>query len=486
MEHSCSIKFNASGVLRLQLQKERVRLIKAKKNNILRKTLRISIIEGIFSQIYGTFAMIGSSFIVKLLVILNASPIQFSLLSSIGQVSQIFQPLGVAITHNLPWRKRTCIKITAIGRFLTFFLGISLLFTVPQTGIWFILILLFCSASLLSIGGNIWIAWISDIVPLSYRGRFFSKRNQFLLVAGLLAGYLGSFAVDLFDANRHGFNQTFINFTGWGNFFRPEKQGVFLTGIFVFATFLSLIGLAVLSRQPEKKTIIKEEPLLEQYKQPLKDANFRKLLFFGVWWMLAIGIGSAFWSPFMLTKLKMSLFEVQLYGSLHIVSSLLSYRFWGRFIDTYGNKSAMFICVLLGGLNPMFWLFMTAQNHYIIWFEALISGFMWAGTGIVSTNFVLSIAPKGRAQVYSGLYGAFGGVGMMCTTLLSGILFPASLNLLYLHLEPEQVIFGIGGLVRWTALIPLFIVVEAKSKSLRNLSLLFWENISNRIKIFKQ
>jgi len=407
---------------------------KAKKNNLLRKTLRISTLEGIFSQVYGTFAMIGSGFIVKLLLILQASPIHFSLLSSIGNISQVFQPLGVAITHKLANRKKACITITAIGRFLTFFLGISLLFADPHTGIWFALLLLFCSASLLSIGVNIWIAWISDIVPLSYRGRFFSRRNQLMLIAGLLAGYLGSFAVDLFDINRKGLHQTFIRLTGLENYFKPEYQGTFLTALFVFATFLSLIGLAILSRQPERRAVVKPESLLQIYRLPLKDKNFRKLLMFGMWWMLAIGIGSAFWSPFMLKKLQMSLFEVQLYGSLHIISSLLSYRFWGRFIDAHGNKSAMKICLIFGGLNPMFWLFMTAPNHSIIWFEALISGFMWAGTGIVSTNFVLSIAIKGKEQVYSGLYGALGGISMMITTLLSRF----ALSLFYGNIKPSS------------------------------------------------
>jgi len=456
-----------------------------KSDNLLRKTLRISTIEGMFSQIYGTFAMIGSSFIVKLLVILQASPIHFSLLASIGQVSQIFQPLGVAVTHNLAARKKACIIITAIGRCLTFFLGVGLLFSNPQTGIWFTLLLLFCSASLLSIGGNIWIAWISDLVPLSFRGRFFSKRNQFLLFAAMVAGYLGSFAVDLFDAGRKGIHQSFIHLTGLDNLFLPEYQNKFLTALFVFATFLSMVGLAILSRQPEKRAVIRKESLLATYKKPVLNANFRKLLLFGMWWMLAIGIGSAFWSPFMLKKLQMSLFEVQLYGSLHIISSLLSYRYWGRFIDKNGNKTAMKICILLGGLNPMFWLFMTAGQHNIIWFEALISGFMWAGTGIVSTNFVLSIAPKGEAQVYSGLYGAFGGVCMMFTTMLSGIFYPADVNLHFIHLESEQVLFGLTGLLRWTAIIPLTFIVEAKSKSWRDLSLLIWENISNRIRFTK-
>jgi len=458
---------------------------RTKKNNILRKTFRISTLEGIFAQIYGTYAMIGSSFVVKLLVILQASPLHFSLLSSIGQVSQIFQPIGVAVTHKLSRRKKACVYITAMGRSLTFFLGMGLLFANPQTGIWFTLLLLFCSSALLSIGGNIWIAWISDLVPLSFRGRFFSKRNQYLLLAGLVAGYLGSFAVDLFDANKKGIHLKFIELVGGSNLFQPQNQTYFLTVLFVIATFLSLIGLAILARQPEKKKSAPEEPLLSTYLKPLKDANFRKLLLFGMWWMFAIGVGSAFWSPFMLKTLKMSLFEVQIYGSIHMFSSLLAYLFWGRFIDFNGNKIAMKICILLGGLNPMCWLFMTADAHNIIWFEALISGFMWAGTGIVMTNFVLSLAPKGETQVYSGLNAAFGGICMMTTTMLSGIFYPKELQFLFLNLKSEQVLFGLTGLLRWSAIIPLLWISEAKSKSLRNLSLLLLENVYNRFRQFK-
>jgi hypothetical protein len=44
-------------------------MTKAKAAGLLHKTLRISTVEGIFAQVYGTFAAIGSSFIVKLLVI---------------------------------------------------------------------------------------------------------------------------------------------------------------------------------------------------------------------------------------------------------------------------------------------------------------------------------------------------------------------------------------------------------------------------------
>ena len=63
------------------------------KNHIIKKFVKISIIEGIFTQIYNIFAAPGSIFIIKFLVIYNASPMFFSLLAVFGQISQLFQPL---------------------------------------------------------------------------------------------------------------------------------------------------------------------------------------------------------------------------------------------------------------------------------------------------------------------------------------------------------------------------------------------------------
>jgi hypothetical protein len=200
------------------------KIYKKQKDSRLRTSFRTSITEGIFAQIYGNLSVIGSSFIVKLMVILNASPMHYSLLSAIGQVSAIWQPLGVAITHKLRERKNACIFITALGRFLTFFLGLSLLFHSQLQGIWFVLILLFFSAGLQSLGSNIWIAWISDLIPLSIRGRFFSKRNQVLIGVGLIVSYIVSFQIDLFEAAKGGFKASYIHLLKAEHFFIPQNQ----------------------------------------------------------------------------------------------------------------------------------------------------------------------------------------------------------------------------------------------------------------------
>ena len=267
-------------------------------------------------------------------------------------------------------------------------------------------------------------------------------------------------------------------------FFLPQNQPLFLAGVFVFASLIGLIGLFFLNRQPERPLRpVPEQRLRERYSAPFKDKNFRLLSVFGIWWMLAIGVGSPFWGPFMMKKLSMSLFEIQIYNTLSVFSSLLSYQFWGRFIDKNGNKTAMQICIALGGLNPMLWLFTSAGNYSILWLEALSSGFMWAGAGIITTNFILSVAEKGKEQVYSGIYGAITGLAMMFSTLACGIFYPSSLTIGKKILEPEQVIFGVGGIMRWLSFIPLFFVVEKRTVPLpKALLSLFREKTDKSLK----
>ena len=441
---------------------------RGKAQSLIHKVYRTSITEGSFAQVYGNLATIGSSFITKLMVIMGASPLQYSMLSAIGQLSAIWQPLGVAFSHHITQRRWPCVWITFIGRFLTLFLGLALLFPNQQEGIWFLLVLLFFSAGFQATGANIWIAWISDLIPLNIRGRFFSRRNQILIAIGLVFSYVLSFHVDLFDSGGTGIKSAYLSLLKAGHYFVPQNQALFLAFVFVGASIIGIIGLSFLALQPERKRPLNTHQSLRQvFLEPLQDKNFRLLLVFGAWWMLATGVGSPFWGPFMLKKLEMGLFEVQLYNTLHMGSSLLAFSFWGKFIDRFGNKTAMKICVVLGAINPVLWLFMSAANHTILWFEAFSSGFMWAGTGIITTNFVLSIAPKRREQAYSGIYAAATGVFMMSSSLASGIFYPESLNVGWRILEPEQVVFGVGAVLRLLALIPLALVREYRSVPLR-------------------
>lgn len=430
----------------------------------LRRAMKISVTEGVFAQIFSSLAGPGSIFLTKFAILFNATPFHFGVLAAAGQLSQIFQPLGVALTRRLSTRKGVVLKLLYVGRFAPLlFAPLPFLFD-SLAAVWIFLALFFASTSLLAVAGNVWIAWISDLVPLKIRGRFFSSRSLYLMVAGLLTGYALGFFLDLFDPQSPWILRTRAALPDGGAFFRADNLKTGFVVLFVLSAAAGLVSTWLLRRQPEKTKEVETESLGRIFSAPLKDPNFRRLLFYGTWWMLVIGIGSPFWGPFMIQKLRMTITEIQIYGTISVISSLLVLKPWGRIIDRFGNKTAMRMAIALGGLNAMIWVFPTAKTFWIVYIEAATSGVMWSGAGIVATNFVLSIAPKGKAQIYSGVFGAFSGVAMMATMLVSSALLPPPVEWLGLHLEPEQVLFALTAVGRWTTQIPLTFIREDRAR----------------------
>jgi MFS family permease len=447
-----------------------------RKDRRLRKIFRISVISGIFGQIFSTLAGSGSAFLTKFAIMLNATPLHFAILSAIGQVSQIFQPLGTFVTKRRTKRKGVVLALQFMGCGIALCFGILPFVFASGNAIYMLLFLAFLSVSLLSIASNAWIGWINDVVPQKVRGRFFSTLSRYLMFTAVAVGFGFSFFIDRFNS------------AGWQDinvkahdFFKAENLPLGFAVIFFAAFVAAVSGLVVLSRLPEKEKKIEEEGTAGMFLLPMRDGNFRKFLFYSCWWMLAVGIGAPFWQPFMLQKLRMSLFEVQIYSSINIAAAILVLRLWGRLIDAYGNRTAMRLIIMLGGFNPMVWLFVTPHNYPVLYLEAVTSGIMWAGAGLVATNFVLSIAPNDKGQLYSGVSGAFSGLAMMLTMLVSGFFLPQHLEIGSIHLEPEQVLFGLTGIARWSAQIPLSMIHEPKARPVTEAIAFFIREIKPRI-----
>ncbi len=427
----------------------------------LRDTFRISTQEGVFSQIFTSLAGAGSVFITKLAVMLGATPVHFGILSAIGQFSQALQPLGTAVTRKRTLRKPVIITLAAVSRAMAPLLGIIPLLLPYGRALPMVLVVYLVYSSVLAICANMWTGWISDMVPKGIRGRFFAQRNQILMLAGVLTSFLFGALIDLYSEDR-----------GWlagriaGLLHVPsdpsELPWAFMA-VFAMAGVIGVAGLFVLRKQPERPKKPETEPFLSILRRPFSDGNFRRLSLFGIWWMLAVGIGAPFWQPFMIQKLHMDVVQILLYGAVSTVGAQLAIRPWGRFIDLHGNKPAMRLALILATLNPLLWLFLTATNYWFIYVEAFLSGVMWSCAGIVISNIVLSVAPADYRQIYSGVFNALSSVAMVVTMLLSGFLMPSGMKLLGLDLYPEQVLFLITAVARLSAEIPLSWVHEPDS-----------------------
>ncbi|MGB3977057.1 MAG: MFS transporter [bacterium] len=441
-------------------------------SGLLRKTMKISIIEGAFAQIYMSLSGPGSVFITRFAVLLNASPFHFGLLSAIGQLSQVFQPIGAIITRPMTSRKGMVLFFALTGRLMTLFLGILPFILFDFNAMALFLGLFFVSTTLQAIAGNAWIAWISDSFPLRIRGRFFSVRSRYLLIIGLLTGLLAAGFIDGFEKRKIIITPQFLT----NIFLKTTDDTNLATGfllLFSFATLIGVVGISILKKQPENHKSVETESLISMFSVPFKDGNFLRLLLFTCWWMLAVGIGAPFWQPFMLNKLQMSLSKVQFYGVTSTIAQLVVLKKWGKFIDRFGNKTAMAIAILLGGFNPMVWLVVSPSRYWLVYFEAVTSGIMWAGAGIVAVNFVLALAPDKRRQVYSGIHGAVSGLAMMFTMILSGWLLPYVPMIYSGRFAAEQVLFGMTGLFRWSALIPLLLIHDVRAPKLNEMIIFF-------------
>jgi len=455
-------------------------MVSTRKLSELRSTVSVSITEGVYTQIYIALATAGSAFVTRFALLLGALPAQLGLLAAIGQLSLVFQPFGFALTRRGTSRKSIIVKLATTGRALAVLYGI-LPFLFPQyIAIWAFLCILALSTSLHAMGTNAWIAWISDMVPERVRGRFFSWRSRYFMIAGLLVGYLLGAVVDLFDPNTVGVVERFVRLSIM-DIFSSEYLNVTFFVIFMIAAGFGFLGILILRKQPERQKKIESGSFLQNFVDSLRDANFRRFLVYNSWWMLALGVGSPFWQPFMIQRLHMSLVNIQIYGTISAVAAILFLRPWGMIIDRFGNKAAMRVAIILGGINPLVWLFVNTHNTWILYLEAITSGIMWSGANIIAMNFVLAIAPPEKRQVYSGILGAFSGTAMMLTMLLSGFLLPGDLHVLGFHLLPEQVLFGMTGLLRWTAHIPLGFVHEAKAQPFG--ALLYYLRQSAKVRI---
>lgn len=112
-------------------------------------------------------------------------------------------------------------------------------------------------------------------------------------------------------------------------------------------------------------------------------------------------IAGPFFNVFLVRDLKST---ASLVGFLAVVSSLAglpAQRFFGRLDDRWKSRKVMLFTGFIIPLVPTAWYFINAPWQVIP--INLVSGFIWAGYGLASFNFLLSISPPEQLTRYSAI-----------------------------------------------------------------------------------
>ena len=373
------------------------------------KSLRWGLVEGALSALY--LSLCGGVFVIGLAVALGAGEMTVGILGAAPLFAMMATFVGTYLVEKGLSRRGVSRGAMFVGRIL----WLPFIATYPlissghaKWGLSALIILMLASSLAGAVGQVTWLGWMTEVVPLGIRGRYFGIRNAIVGLVATLSIWLGGKLVQ------------------W-NFGLGPASGS--TGYFALFTLGVVAGLAgvialgwVAGGGPEISHLSRP-PFGELVRLPMRDTNFRRYIVFQFVWMFGVYMSAMFFPVLMLRELKAGIGFVALVTALGQMANVLTFRGWGVLADRYGNKPIMIVCCLISGSFPLWWFFITPHNY---WWPLVIlhftAGISWAGYSLASNNLLLRLSPMEHNSIYLSIFNSLTGLSTALGPLIGGLL----------------------------------------------------------------
>jgi len=364
------------------------------------------IIEGMASQ--SMESLTKGVFLVGLALQLGASNFVVGLLGAIPFLSNLFQIPAILLVEKYRDRRNIVAACSFVGRM--FLLVVALATLIPDkqialTVVIFAVAMRYCFGALANCA---WNSWMRDLVPKVILGQFYSRRMS---VTTIVAAVLGLSAGFFLDWWRHGHNGVSV-------------QGYSLLYVlgFVAAMISSLLILTIPHprlREPEIKIYSGKFSFRHMIKEPLKNENFRKLIFFLMSWNFAINLAAPFFTVYMLKTLQYDMIFVVALTLMSQLVNAFSLRMWGSKTDKYSNKTVLRICGTLFVFCIFGWTFATYPDKreyttILLIVLHILMGIALSGVSLSTANIAMKLTPSAKATSYLA-------INTVMTSLAAGI-----------------------------------------------------------------
>jgi HEAT repeat protein/MFS family permease len=423
--------------------------------------LRLSIWEAAFSTVWA--ALTTGAFLTGYALWLGADNVAMGLVTAIPTFAGLIQIVSSYLGERLSSRKSFVAWFALAGR--TLWLPILLLPLVfHSAALYPFLLLLALSYICLNVTVPAWTAWMTDLVPADHRGRYFARRNMIAGIVGMVIALPAAWFLDVATRRHH-----------WESFGFGALFGVaVVTGLFSFATLL---------RQPEphrppppEEALPGVKGVLDFYRAPLADRNFRRLILFNTIFGLGQNFAAPFFTVYALKNLHLNYVWLQTFATLNSVTGLASMPLWGYLADKFGNKPLMTIGIVGVFTLPIGWFFTTPQ-HFSLTLLLLIlvhagGGLFWAGFNLSQFNLLIRLSPSDKTSVYVATMAAVTGLTGGLAPLVGGATMRAlegwTGNLFGMAIQNFHVTFLIAACLRLGSLLFLKPIVDESATSTRD------------------
>jgi MFS family permease len=375
-----------------------------------------------------------------------------SLILAAPRLVGLLRLVAPAMIGRLASRKRFCIGGFALSALTLFGLPLAVapgVFPSARASLT-ALVVLWCVYHLLQYVATValW-SWLADLVPGRIRGRFFGRRERWM-VAGQAVAMI---AAGLFV---WGWRATHPEWPRWIGYAIPSLLGAG----FMLAALLPLAAMPSITRGQAAR----HGASLRSMLAPLADVRFLRYLFFRCWLSFANGISGFAQAVYPYRVLNLGLL------SMHSLKTGMRLGQWtlgpavGRLADRAGNRPVLIASYLLVAQGPLFYLLATAAAPWWI-VAAWIVWIAWVGLNVCLPNLMLKLSPTDQDTPYIATFYAIDGVFHAAAVVLGGLLYD------YFRTSPPDwsgnlgidyfaAIFALGWLLRLSGVVVLWLIVR--------------------------
>jgi MFS family permease len=212
-----------------------------------------------------------------------------------------------------------------------------------------------------------WVSMTANVVPLSWRGRYFSTRNLVMGFASMVMTY--------------GIGQL-ISWLGEPGGYQWALGLTFIFGI------LSTSFFARISDYRDKDRVIPNQSYsVRSLLRILRsDRNFLAFCSFTALWTFSLNIAGPFFNVFLVKDLNSTASIIGIITVVGKISSIPAQRIFGPITDRWGPRKLMRLIAYLIPILPVGWYFVRAPWQAIP--LNILGGILWAAMNLASFNLL--------------------------------------------------------------------------------------------------
>jgi MFS family permease len=182
----------------------------------------------------------------------------------------------------------------------------------------------------------------------------------------------------------------------------------------------------------------------------------------------AVQFASPFFTPYMLEQLGFDMGMLGIMTALSVLAKIVSYPYWGKAIDRFGNRAVLIATAAATPLVPLLWLF-SADPFWIGIFQ-VFSGFVWSGFDLAAVNSSLSLVGRELRPSFMSKYNMFAGIFNAAGAVAGGLFLAGFGTLSILGFSGILLVFLISGLVRFATVVLFAPKLSAAGRGVENTS----------------